>query len=188
MAGVPTTDVLVEGVGVQEHTSHIGHMAGIPTADMLVENNSTLEHVTQIRHPGKIGAVGGLPGQIGTAVKSVVHGCPFARAPLLDGQQFQRVCTGIEVYAREARAAAGVILDAHGVGAGGGVIAGVVTALGAGFIHTVVVAVHIVVIGLAGEGGDGELGAAGGSIVVRFDGDDEIGRQIFVLIRANVAG
>ena len=36
IAGNPTTDVLVEGVGVTEHMAHIRHAAGIPSADILV--------------------------------------------------------------------------------------------------------------------------------------------------------
>ena len=89
--------------------------------------------------------------------------------------------------AREAGELAGIIIDNQRVSPGQGVAAGVVPVLRRGFVHPVVIAVHVVVVARSG-GGDGELRAAGGSLVVGLERDDEVIFGFFILIGADVAG
>jgi hypothetical protein len=48
LANIPTTNILVKGIGINKQPSHVSHLANIPTANILVKGICVRKHILHI--------------------------------------------------------------------------------------------------------------------------------------------
>ena len=64
LGGIPRSDGLIEGLGIQEHGAHVLHLGGIPRSDGLIEGlveHGLIEGLGMGEHHVHLPHLGGIP-------------------------------------------------------------------------------------------------------------------------------